>query len=374
MASAKAKHSQLPKMKQVSPKRKNHKQKAVSSNSESETSESEAEPKHTLKKKPPGPPKSKHVVHESQASEEEIEIEPFIEDTEVEEVIMTCIIVILKFCQTNGNVETSKGHWCNICKDDTDFVAKHGKHKTFHVGIYKSKCKELGLKENHHVIPHDIVKLQANRKKQEKDVQQNLGQMFQKLQNTEYSREDMLCTVAEFVVCDNQSLVVADKPAFRNCLVAMQLNAILADIPSTHDVSAYIHNAFIEFIKGLKVQMQMKAAFLGLTAHWIKANASGIWMLVSQVIAFRGIINGQSSKLFCITANTTSNNDTTCNIIEMLFHHCHIYNFNATQQCLSCLAHVVNLTVTDIICGVTIILALGTYDHQHSSSHYQERR
>ncbi|KAG1722758.1 hypothetical protein EDB19DRAFT_1645626 [Suillus lakei] len=50
-----------------------------------------------------------------------------------------------------------------------------------------------------------------------------------------------------------QSLVVADKPAFRNCLVAMRPNTILADIPLTHDVSAYIHNTFIEFIKGLKV-------------------------------------------------------------------------------------------------------------------------
>ncbi|KAG2752566.1 hypothetical protein P692DRAFT_20725987 [Suillus brevipes Sb2] len=77
--------------------------------------------------------------------------------------------------------------------------------------------------------------------------------MFQKSQNKEYSREDVLRTVAEFVVCDDQSLVVADKPAFRNCLVAMRPNAILADIPSTHDVSAYIHNAFIEFFKDLKV-------------------------------------------------------------------------------------------------------------------------
>ncbi|KAG1726893.1 uncharacterized protein EDB91DRAFT_1086634 [Suillus paluster] len=96
------------------------------------------------------------------------------------------------------------------------------------------------------------------RKKQGKDLQQNLGQMFQKLQNKEYSREDVLHTVAEFVVCDDQSLVVADKPAFKNCLVAMQPNAILVDMPSTHDVLAYIHNTFIEFIKGLKVQMQFK--------------------------------------------------------------------------------------------------------------------
>lgn len=81
-----------------------------------------------------------------------------------------------------------------------------------HYEIYKSKCKELGLKENHHAILHDIAKLQANRKKQGKDVQQNLGQMFQKLQNKEYSREDVLRTVAEFVVCDDQVSDDIDDP------------------------------------------------------------------------------------------------------------------------------------------------------------------
>lgn len=40
----------------------------------------------------------------------------------------------------------------------------------------------------------------------------------------------------------------------------MRPNAILADIPSTHNASAYIHNAFIKFIKGLKVQMQVSTS------------------------------------------------------------------------------------------------------------------
>ncbi|KAG1906591.1 uncharacterized protein F5891DRAFT_892289, partial [Suillus fuscotomentosus] len=66
------------------------------------------------------------------------------------------------------------------------FVTKHGKSKAFHIRsnslcqqyiqshyeVYKNKCKELGLKENHHAIPHDI----ANRKKQGKNVQQILNQ------------------------------------------------------------------------------------------------------------------------------------------------------------------------------------------------------
>ncbi|KAF8442872.1 hypothetical protein L210DRAFT_790808, partial [Boletus edulis BED1] len=69
---------------------------------------------------------------------------------------------------------------------------------------------------------------------------------------------------------------------------------------------------------------QTKAAFLGITAHWIQADTnSHKWSLRSQVIAFRafpgmhsgdnlarhfiglceraGIITSTSSKLFCLT-------------------------------------------------------------------------
>ncbi|KAG1906590.1 uncharacterized protein F5891DRAFT_975363 [Suillus fuscotomentosus] len=181
--------------------------------------------------------------------------------------------------------------------------------------------------------------------------------MFQKLQNKEDSREDVLRTVAEFVVCDDQSLIIADKPAFRNCLVVMQPNAILADIPSTHDVLAYIHNAFIEFIKGLKATTtglvstttdlwsvdQTKATFLGLMAHWIEANASDC--LSVQELSM---------------SNQASNNNITCDIIEMLFHCRHIYNFNTTQQYLPCLAHMVNLAITDIMSVITYITNIET--------------
>ncbi|KAG2739190.1 hypothetical protein P692DRAFT_20644572, partial [Suillus brevipes Sb2] len=104
---------------------------------------------------------------------------------------------------------------------------------------------------------------------------------------------------------------------------------------------------------------QTKAAFLGLTAHWIEANASGIWTLFSQVIAFRGISGAHSGHnlaryLFGF------NNDTTCDIIESLFHCRHIYNFNATRQHLPCLAHMVNLAVTDVMSVITCITNIET--------------
>ncbi|KIM57892.1 hypothetical protein SCLCIDRAFT_59477, partial [Scleroderma citrinum Foug A] len=72
-----------------------------------------------------------------------------------------------------------------------------------------------------------------------------------------FSRDDVMRAVAEFVVCDNQSLAVANKPAFRNCLVAMRPNANKADIPSSHDISTFIHNSFVDFLQNLKHRIQV---------------------------------------------------------------------------------------------------------------------
>ncbi|KAF9220702.1 hypothetical protein BS17DRAFT_713667 [Gyrodon lividus] len=67
-----------------------------------------------------------------------------------------------------------------------------------------------------------------------------------------FSKEDALKSVAEFVVCDDQYLAVASKSTFRNCLVAMKPTAANADLPSMHDISTYVHNSFIEFLRTLK--------------------------------------------------------------------------------------------------------------------------
>ena len=153
-------------------------------------------------------------------------------------------------------------------------------------------------------------------------------------------------TVAEFVVCDNQvkccnedsgwvqgthivwqSLAVANKPAFRNCLVTMCPNTKKADIPSSHDISTFIHSSFVDFLQTLKHRVQVsffilpleacslnkkskdkssgcisttmdlwsvdqtKASFMGITAHWIESHVMSptSWSLVSEVIAFHAI-------------------------------------------------------------------------------------
>ena len=54
-------------------------------------------------------------------------------------------------------------------------------------------------------------------------------------------------------------------------------------------------------------------------------------------------------------ADNTSNNDTACNTVKCLLHSHNIFNFDPFQQCLPCLAHVLNLAVVDIMAAITKI-------------------
>ncbi|KAF9242394.1 hypothetical protein BU15DRAFT_60508 [Melanogaster broomeanus] len=47
----------------------------------------------------------------------------------------------VKFCHPDGRVETLKGCWCNECRQDKDYIVKHGKRKAFHVGSNLS-CRQ----------------------------------------------------------------------------------------------------------------------------------------------------------------------------------------------------------------------------------------
>ena len=94
------------------------------------------------------------------------------------------------------------------------------------------------------------------------------------------------------------------------------------DLPSTHDVSVYIHNRFVDQLKLLKEEISVstmliiswffthrfsqeapgkvsttsdgwtadntKGAFLGMTAHWIEVK-DGVWKLRSEVVGFHPI-------------------------------------------------------------------------------------
>ncbi|KAF8874801.1 hypothetical protein BD779DRAFT_1419685, partial [Infundibulicybe gibba] len=67
-----------------------------------------------------------------------------------------------------------------------------------------------------------------------------------------FTHENVVHTVAQFVACDNQSLAVASKASFRNCLVAMRPSVMSNELPSSFDVTTYIHNKFVSWLESLK--------------------------------------------------------------------------------------------------------------------------
>ncbi|KAI9456604.1 hypothetical protein HD554DRAFT_2178012 [Boletus coccyginus] len=73
-----------------------------------------------------------------------------------------------------------------------------------------------------------------------------------------------------------------------------------------------------------------------------------------------GIIFKTVSKLLCITADNTSNNDMACDAIEWALYWHQIYNLNPMHHCLPCLAHVPNLAIVNIMSSITKIAAIET--------------
>ena len=140
---------------------------------------------------------------------------------------------------------------------------------------------------------------------------------------------------------------------------------------------------------------------MGITTHWVESHMKGAgWSLASEVIAFRaisgphtgvnlsrylvslceraGIITSGSTKvcpmkfslfsnystlscqLFCVTTDNTSNNDTACSAIQNILFRKHIYSFDSDAQRLPCLAHVVNLAITNFMSAITNIASVET--------------
>jgi hypothetical protein len=90
------------------------------------------------------------------------------------------------------------------------------------------------------------------------------------------------------------------------------LYATKVNIPSTHDITVYIHNKFIGHLIDLKSEIQSipgrvssttdlwsldqtKVSFLRMTGHWIKVNSSK-WMLHSEIIGFHGLSGPHSGE------------------------------------------------------------------------------
>ena len=142
-------------------------------------------------------------------------------------------------------------------------------HIRCHYDIYKQRCDEKDIPVNHHAIPRQVLRAIEEEKLNGGKAQVKIYQVLEKTAGPwEFSREDVLHAVVQFVACDDQvwlevlkyllywwmvkSLAVAGKDLFRNCLSAMRPKAVKRDMPSTHDVTTYIHNQFVNWLKELK--------------------------------------------------------------------------------------------------------------------------
>ncbi|KAH9041793.1 hypothetical protein EDB85DRAFT_1886448 [Lactarius pseudohatsudake] len=185
--------------------------------------------------------------------------------------------VVVKFMKNEG-YETVKGWWCLPCKADTVLVKKYGKQKAFHIGgnsscrahirkhyeLYKQRCKDENIPENHYAVPQVIWKelqnLKANPKaKRQGKLDGPLGSMKGPSPHAqEFTQDGVLHAVARFVACGDQVLAVADKAVFRNCLTAMRPKAETIDLPSAHDVGKCIHNQCVDWLTELKGKIRTK--------------------------------------------------------------------------------------------------------------------
>ena len=71
-----------------------------------------------------------------------------------------------------------------------------------HHEYYSEHCKEEGIEEKEHCIPPEILK--AHKSKSKALVQSKLHIMGVESAPKKFSRERTLCTVAQFVTCDDQ--------------------------------------------------------------------------------------------------------------------------------------------------------------------------
>ena len=135
------------------------------------------------------------------------------------------------------------------------------------------------------------------------------------------------CNVENMSLIPGQSLAVVEKALFRNCLVTMRLKMMKNDLPSSYDVSVYIHNHFVNQLKLLKSEITVsmimptipkyysqflqdapgkilttsdgwtadntKGSFLRMTAHWIEVKDKK-WKLCSEVVVFQLISDEHS--------------------------------------------------------------------------------
>jgi hypothetical protein len=54
-----------------------------------------------------------------------------------------------------------------------------------------------------------------------------------------------------------QSLAVANKAVFWNCLAIMRPKTLIADLPTTHNVKVHLHNKIVVWIRQLRSNIEV---------------------------------------------------------------------------------------------------------------------
>ncbi|KAF8237002.1 hypothetical protein L208DRAFT_1250077, partial [Tricholoma matsutake] len=112
---------------------------------------------------------------------------------------------------------------------------------------------------HHWAIPRPIWKKMQEAKSGVKgDRQGTLDKLLRKPNvPLVFTQDNVLHSVTQFVAVDDQSLSVAAKTTFCNCLVAMHLKSNSQDLPTTHDVASHLHNEFVKWLAQLKNNIEV---------------------------------------------------------------------------------------------------------------------
>ena len=122
-------------------------------------------------------------------------------------------------------------------------------HCRQHYKIYKEQCEKGNIPVNRHAILPGIAKAELKGKKQKQ-----IDEMLEKgLPHPEmFTKDTIMCSVAQFVACNNQVLTVADNLFFQNCLVTMRPKTTSSELVTAHEVCSYIHNECTDWLVQLK--------------------------------------------------------------------------------------------------------------------------
>ncbi|KZS87553.1 hypothetical protein SISNIDRAFT_419439, partial [Sistotremastrum niveocremeum HHB9708] len=55
-----------------------------------------------------------------------------------------------------------------------------------------------------------------------------------------------------------QPLAYAEDPAYRNSLTSMRPQTTASELPSSHDISTYVHNEFVSLLNQFKTEFEVR--------------------------------------------------------------------------------------------------------------------